>query len=185
MVTPCACILKNNAIYEKTEPFFSEYGVNNLFHPSTNFFVPPNFVGTETIGTVFSNLNVPLKAIAHHTMGDHMPTFNLTNPITPAVIHLRKAGGMAHSIERYTKFLDGPRRNKWSSFDGTVGEAMACVQRNPKWLIKKKRLCGKVKEISNIFAAVIQRKKCLGAGMNQLICNSELPCCVTISNTQS
>lgn len=159
MVAPCTCFLKNNAIYEKTgRPLFSEYGVNNLFHPSTNFFVPPNFVGTESIGTVFSNLDPPLEPIAHHTMGDHMPSFNLTNQITPAVIHLRKAGGITRSIERYTKFLDGSRRNQWSSFEGTVGEAMACAQRNPKWLIRKKRLCGKVKEVSNIFAAVVQRK---------------------------
>lgn len=99
------------------------------------FFVRPNFV--DTVGTVFSNLDPPLKAIAHHTMGDHMAPFNLKNPITPAVIHLRKAGGMMHSIERYTKFLDGSRRNQWSSFDRAVGEAMTCTQRNPKTICSR------------------------------------------------
>ena len=180
MVAPCTCLLENNAIYRKLEePFFSEYGVNNLFHPTMNFFVPPNFV--DTVGTVFSNLGSRLDAVAHHTMGEHMPSFNLTNPITPAVIHLRKAGGLIHSIERYTDFLRGTRRNQWSSLEGTIREAIACARRNPKWLIRKKRFCGKAKEVTNIFASVIQRKKCLATGHDELTCNNELPCCVTIA----
>ena len=181
MAVPCTCFLENNAIYRKIEqPFFSEYGVNNLFHPTINFFLPQNFFDND-VGTVFSNLDSPLNAIAHHTMGDHMPTFSLTNSMTPAVIHLRKADGLIHSIERYTKFIDGALRNEWSSPDGTIGEAIACAQRNPTWLVRNKRLCGKVKEVSNIFAGVIQRKKCLEAGNDEFSCNNELPCCVTIA----
>lgn len=180
MVAPCTCFLDDNEVYRKIEqPFFSEYGVNNLFHPTMNFFVPRKFV--RNIGTVFSNLDSPLDATAHHTMGKHLPSFLPSNPITPAIIHLRKAGGFFHNIERYTKFLDGPGRNLYTSLDATVGEAVACVNRHPKWVIKNQGLCCKVKEVSNIFASVIQRNKCLEAGIDELACINELPCCVTIA----
>ena len=178
MVAPCTCLLENNTAYRQIrEPFFSEYGKTNMFHPSMNFWVHPKFV--DSVGTVFSNLDSPLNAVAHHTMGEHLPLFELTNPITPSVLHLRKMGGILPSLGRYAEFLDGDKRNYWSSNDGTIAEARACVRRHPKWVIQNKRVCGKVKEISNILASLRQRNRCLDAGVDRFICDVELPCCVT------
>jgi len=173
-------LLEDNSAYRKIEqPFFSEYGVNNAFHPTMNFFVPPNFIDDDT-GTVFSNLDSPINAIAHHTMGVHLPSFKLSNPLVPSVLHLRKSDGVENSLARYVTFLDGSKRNRWSSSNGTIGEALACVQEKPKWIIEKKRLCWNVKEISNILGPLIQRNKCLDEGNDKLTCDNELPCCATI-----
>mmetsp|Transcript_15927 Transcript_15927/g.45808 ORF Transcript_15927/g.45808 Transcript_15927/m.45808 type:complete len:759 (-) Transcript_15927:130-2406(-) len=180
MVAPCTCLLENNTVYRKIdEPFFSEYGETNMFHPSMNFWVQPEFV--DNVGTVFSNLDSPLDAVAHHTMGEHMPSFKLANPITPSVLHLRRLGGILPSIEKYAEFLDGTRRNQWSSNDGTIAEALACVKNYPRWIIENKRICGKVKEISNILAILIQRNRCLDAGIDRFVCDNESPCCTTLN----
>ena len=178
MVALCTCLLENNTEYRQIrEPFFSENGKTNMFHPSMNFWVQPKFV--DSVGTVFSNLDSPLNAVAHHTMGEHLPLSEPTSPIIPSVLHLRKIGGMLPSLGRYAEFLDGAQRNDWSSNEGTIAEALSCVRRHPKWVIQNKQLCGKVKEISNILASLRQRNRCLDSGVDRLICDNELPCCVT------
>merc|ERR1719296_139828 len=85
-VSPCTCMLENNERYlSNKETIFTEYGMHNRFHPTMNFYLP-SVNKIEKTGTVFSNLRPPLDAVAHHTMGVHLPTVSATHP---TMLHLR------------------------------------------------------------------------------------------------
>jgi len=176
-VSPCTCMLENNERYlSNKETIFTEYGMHNRFHPTMNFYLP-SVNKIEKTGTVFSNLRPPLDAVAHHTMGVHLPTVSATHP---AVLHLRHDPGTTKAIDKYMNFLFGPKRNKWTDHNATVDMAIKCSVGHPHDFIKgDKTQCGQVKEISNILSIIRQKKLCLEAGYSDEHCGSDLACCIT------
>ena len=188
--TPCTCVLENNERYidladdnsSEQTILWSEYGKNNIFHPTSNFYLrngkPPQVDRIEwETGTVFANLwGYDEDAITHHKIAHKTKGRNRIEAGHAGVLHFRSDGYLT-STTKYMHFL---LSNGWMrDYDSSVNDVMSCATGKQEELLRDTKLCRPVKEIANIMAIVHQRRLCLQAGYSEEHCMNDLTCCVT------
>lgn len=179
-VIPCTCMMVDNQHYiSNDEVVFSQYGVNNKFHPTANFYLngrPKTMAKDEwEIGTVFGNLrNFSQKAICHHQLGKAVHS----KASYAGVVHFRSESFVSGTVKYMHFLLNNPL---WGNSKATVEDILHCATGSPEIIVHDKKRCREVKEIANIIAIVHQKRQCMIAGYSEEHCVNDLICCLTTS----